>query len=451
MEYAGALSGAALGFIHHGVPGARTGAKFGWRAGENFTKNSKTMAPITRSQTGNSKPRKPVNIGAPKSIKPKGSRRKNRSNRSSVYRTQNDGDGITTAASKRKGKSVKKEGVKKTVKVSKQFRKKVKQSLVSDGFVGTMMETHTEILTPNTNGQFLHSLGRSSQNTKVYFDPCNVLNVASVLYNQKPLTFSPALGDAGNFDFHTFQCHVIKQHVTHRLKNNTARTLTLKIYDVSPKGKQFADGFNPLTFWQDAMINEIGGTDLNRRVNIAQASPSTLYCNPKLCQGFKQNYTIDETIVNLESGKEYNHKLVGPNDMEYKFQKFFDARPGNTAAGVFCNQQKFVKMTFIVMYGDLVTGALETPPGVSAARKIALNSSGGEFYGLAIESTVYTKVKIPEQAGFNNPPLPVPQTQPLNNRKSNPYVLQNWKNTLGNDYNTVVDEQPATDPVVGSK
>ena len=46
MEYAGALSGAALGFIHHGVPGARTGAKFGWRAGENFTKNSKTMAPM---------------------------------------------------------------------------------------------------------------------------------------------------------------------------------------------------------------------------------------------------------------------------------------------------------------------------------------------------------------------------------------------------------------------
>jgi len=448
-EHIGAASGAALGYILDGTRGLNRGIKFGREAGKNFAKNSRTMVVAPKYNGKRKRDDKPKRT---KRVRTLGNMPKTRLSSSAVYKRENDGSGVTTAASRRKGNKVHKEGVKKTVKVSRQFKKKVKQSLQHEGYIGTMMETNVQYFVPNTDEQFICQIGRLSQNRRNYFDPCYVLNAASCLYNNKPLTLNPLISDTGNFNYSTFQCTVLKQHVTHRIKNNTARHLTLKVYDVSPKGKQFSDGFEPYVFWKDAMTNEIAGTDLNGRVNLGQATPETLYSTPKLCQGFRNNYTIDETIINLEPGKEYNHKLLGPNNHEYKFQKFLDGRDGGGTTGVFCNQQKFIKQTFIVVYGDLVTGPFPIPQiGAGTSRKIALNGATDEYYGLCVESTVYTKIKLPEQAGFNVAVTVPAGSNPLGNRKSNPYILKNWTNPLNVLYNVVNDDQPATEPPIASR
>lgn len=44
MEYAGALAGGALGFIHTNVPGAAAGAYTGWKLGKSFNRK-KTLNP----------------------------------------------------------------------------------------------------------------------------------------------------------------------------------------------------------------------------------------------------------------------------------------------------------------------------------------------------------------------------------------------------------------------
>lgn len=423
----------------------------GYKYLKNFTKNSSGMPVSRRVRTEKFRQRRK------KRKQPKSTRSRmevdivskpSKSVGNRIYKHENDGSGVTTAASKRNGTRVKREGVKKTVKVSANFRKKVKQSLESDACYGTMMEINTQLVQPITDEQYVAALGRNSGNVKQYFDPCYVLNVCSQLFNNKSPVFNPTIGDSGNFAPTTFQAHVIKQSVTHRMKNNTARHLTIKVYDVSPKGVQYSNGFDAVTYWREQMQNEAAAGDVNTRVNISTATPNTLYAKPKYCKGFMNRFTIDETIVNLEPGKEYNHKVEGPNHMDYKFQKFWDSTTGNS--GVFANQQKFVKMTFVVVHGDLVTGIAQDNIGMVAGRRVLLPGTNNEIYGLVVESTVYTKVKVPEQAGFNVPAGALPATMPLHNRKTNPYILKNWTvssagTSLGTNYVEINDDQPMTD------
>lgn len=355
---------------------------------------------------------------------------------------------INVKASKRKGNKVHREGVKPKVRVSKAFRKKTLEVLKTKGPVGTMMEIHTNLYKPN-DSQRVDRLGHLSQNIIQHFDPLYVNHVASCLFNRKQMTLNPQSTDNNLFTLQHTQIEVLKQSVTFRMKNNTVRNMTIRVFDVSPKGKQLKDvnGVDPVEMWFNgfAAENQILGPPLTlpgqvTGVNINNITPNTLYAHPKMCKGFKDNYTIDETIYQLEPGKECIHKLVGKNGL-YDYQKY--KAPSASGNYSFINQQSFVKMTFIVFHLDLIATTLASQGRYT---DIIDNSP----IGLIVESTYFTKVKMPDQTGFV-PNQDAAGNQQLNQRKAYPYIIQNWAGEQQGGVVGIADEQPATVPPAGEQ
>jgi len=235
--------------------------------------------------------------------------------------------------------------------------------------------------------------------------------------------------------------NVIKQETTFRLKNNTARVMYLKLYVCSPKSILPPAGIDPAIHWIDEMTNERGNASITEqdKRNLASASPNTLYATPYLCKNWMNRFATDCTNIILEPGKEYVHKVVGPN-MEYKFNKYYEATNAGAGGGSFQNQQKFVKFAFLTCYYDLVG----TSGGACSRGVNMFAASDSVPYGLLVETTNYTKISQPDQTGIKNPAAFVSgANQPLNQRKDDPYWLADYSN-LGpvGPVGVVEDENP---------
>lgn len=359
---------------------------------------------------------------------------------------------ISAGAQRSKSGGVRLEGVQKAVKVNKQFKKKVQAAMKSDNYkTGFMMEIFSnDILRPVECGQVVGRVGHMSNGIIQNFDPNYINHVASCLFNLKTMTQTPDIGDANLFT-KNLVVDVIKQSVTYRFKNQTARTMTLKVFDVSPKNRNFQKGFDPVSYWFNAFGDE--NTAEPNKVNLNGITPNTLYAHPKMSETFKRQYSIDENIVVLEAGKEYVHKVIGPN-ITYDFRKYFD-NPDNDVE-IFQNQQKFVKMTFVTYHLDLATTAFVGQP----LGGLVGQAQGGRFtdldnserpYGLLCEATVFTKIRMPDQVGFIKD-TPQGNAQQLNLRKQKPYIIKDWtirqfKTTT--EVKLVQDENPSTQPPGG--
>lgn len=351
-----------------------------------------------------------------------------------------DSTNVVQKANKRKGTKVHKEGLKKRVKVPKKLRKQVKQILENKGPVGSLMEIKSQKITP-TDGQSVFMLGNTSENQPNLFDPCYIQYVASTLFNGAAATQTPLIGNAGFFSPRTLRVEVIKQSVTYRVKNNTARTFTLKFLDLSPKSRNFGNGFNPLTFWTAAFQQE-GTANSPNNPNVYNINPLTLYAHPKMSDAFKNLYEVDETIVYLEPGKDYIHKLNGPNKKLYDYQKFWSG--SSPTAGVFDNQQKFIKQTMLIIIPDLTSTT-----GGQAGRYVDIPAAPGP-YGICMEQTTYTKIHMPEQAGFAWPTVtPTTGNQPLNKRMR-VYAINDFTPAQAGTVAPIEDENPSEAIVAGS-
>lgn len=450
MDYIGEASSATLGYII----GNRRGANIGRSAYKTYRKFS---MPVIRTPLSSRRIHRSNPFVTPQSMRGFRSRNPNRSRTSSIAPRSSrsmsvssrrsslastiktaDSSNVQQKANKRKGNRVHKEGVKKVVKIPKKLRKQVKQILTTKGPTGSLLDMKYFKITPE-DSQVMQMLGNTTENNPNLFDPAWIQYVASVLFNQAPATATPLIGNAGNFSPRTLRVDVIKQAVTYRCVNNTARTLTVKFWDLSPKSRNFGNGFNPLTFWENLFAQEAANAP--NSPNVFGISTKTLYAHPKLSAAFRNLYTLDETIVNIEAGKEYVHKLKGPNMKLYDFQKFWSG--SSPTAGIFDNQQSFVKHTMVCVYNDLTTTTLSA---TGRFTDIVSNSP----YGLLIEQTTYTKICMPEQAGFTWPATtPTSGAQPLNKRQS-VYAISNWAGVQTGVVTKIEDENPQAPTTTGT-
>lgn len=363
-----------------------------------------------------------------------------------------DATNVVATYSRKKGKSVAKEGVpRKKVKVSKDFRKKVDKVLEKEAGNGWFKEIYYRDakITPVDNDQVVFNptsgMVTASLADGCQFDPCAVLNAASILFNGKvPTIPSKAFNDVGNFSAETLRVNVEDSSVVYRFLNNTARTMTIKLWDCSPKSaiiNTAQPSFPaPINQWTQGLAQQVPDT-LETGLNPLSNLISTLTNRPQTLTSFMKLFSVDETIITLEAGKEYNHRLQGPKSKLYDFSKFYQN-------GVIGNFQKMNKFTFGAVYLNL-TGIT---PGTSGefGRWTDMTTAGAN--GLLVETTSFYRLTMPEQAGLKVPPLPVAgQPLPLNSRKSGVFAIQNWANpqTATSVVGPVQDETPDAVAPVG--
>lgn len=346
-----------------------------------------------------------------------------------------DGSNVTATWSKKSGRKVMKEGrPKKKVKVSKSLRGKINKVLEKEAGNGWYKQIqYAGPFTPIDNDQLVFYPSSNGQ----AFTPTDVLQAAGVLFNG----YNPA-GPIGNFTTTgfvapTFKVTVIDSSAVYRFKNNTARTLTLKVWDVSPKSANTDSlGLTPIEQWNANLAAErpdfLDAT--NSGVNPLSNLSSTLTMHPQSSPSFMKAFSVDETVVTLEAGKEYNHKLSGPKAKVYDYSKFI-------VNGTMSDYQKMNKYTFCAVYVDLAT----TDPGTLVGRWTDITATDG--FGLLCEATHFYRLSLPEQAGLVIPTLPVAGSSiGLTNRKSNVSAIKVFNTVQGAVPVVVVQDEQPTEP-----
>lgn len=367
--------------------------------------------------------------------------------RSSVVKAQ--ANNVVAGPSRKRGRKVHKEGRKKGVKVPRLLRKQVKSILEKQDYIGWYKEIITnQVQKPIDNLQSVfHACLRTCDAIPgIFFDPVSVRNAASILWNKfVPVNQNNVGTTAGQFQMDTLQIKVLEQNVIHRMKNNTARNMTLKIWDWSPKTTLQFQGFDPIPYLTAELLRlspsgAPGSITEVSNYNVLGVTVGTIGFNPKMVPAFNQYYSLDETIVNLEPGKEYNHKLSGPNHKMYDYKKFFM----NGAAQI-CNSQKFIKGTMVCMILDLDTTTLQTTGRTT-------DIVAADPFGLLLETTCFYKIAMPEQAGFIVPDaatgFTAGQSKSLGNRKS-AFAIKNWASAQAGIITSIEDENPQAPTTVG--
>jgi len=417
-----------------------------------FTSNS-NMAPVTPSAT----PRKRGRSESRSDVSMLSKSRSRSLSRGRVLFSSSSGKSssstnVLASALRRKGKNVKKEGRKKKVKITKKFRKMVNQVLTAKGPVGVMIETvPDQVLRPLDNQQAIGVFSnRNFENVTGWkFSPTYIQYCYDKIYMKGAFPVSDqnlVTRSVEGFN-DNLQVHVLEQYYVVKMKNNTARTMELRLWDISPKGTQDATSTYNVSAFITQTLNSTSntgnqGTIPNQgRENPAGVTINTIGYTPKLSSAFNKHFTLDETFVKLEPGKEYYHKVKGPNDKLYKFNNF-------QKNGQRVDVMPFCKTTLVAMNVDLSATSLIGTNQV--ARWTDITSS--QPFGLLSETHHFTKIKCPDQTGFQRLTSPpgAGSVQELS-QVGYAFVIKNWYGSQA-EIGTVVDiedENPQNQATVG--
>lgn len=418
----GAAAGGTLGFIGGNLPGAVAGASLGYRAASRAVRR-----PVKRRKYATN-------------VKGGGVHRDGSDNFQTAYKKS----GRKVAARKNVGK--------KPLKLSDKFKKSVKQVLRNYGPKGYAHERFYDRILPGNMKNLNFDVGRgyvkaSSGATQVdpttsavmYFDPRKIYSIASCLFGgTQPQGVKDYVTGTG-FNAETLQVDVLRQWVKLEMKNNTSRTLHVKIYTWQFKDNQslLLNG-SFVQDWATTVATEAANPLFGNQINVAGATTETLGMSPSFSPEMRSRFRIEEKLVMLEPGKSYVHTVQG-DSMLYDFAKFQEN-------GVVKDYHKFVKGCMISCCTDL-TGSTLTPntlpaqerPGVPLVvptdfsglpthRWTKLQTEGALFtspYGLLIESQYNYVIRMPEQAGYTVTAVPKTE-QSLNNRKDHVYYVKTW-------------------------
>lgn len=301
---------------------------------------------------------------------------------------------ITKAASRHKGKSTAFRK-KKKVKLPKGFKSKVEKALEPKQINGTWRQISFDIMKQNiftTNQQAVGGLGTFVANdfSNWCFDSEDFLHMASVLWNAKAdsqttrpwtnvnnlghniLTGTVGIGE-GRIPGRsrapmTLKLLIKNSSETYKLKNNTQRTIVMKIFLLAPKQigtKNFAQTEQPNSEEADAGTssnNYIGdppslwaaalSSQNVQNVNVLAATVNTLYNNPLSCPVFNQTYKSDVTTVVLEPGQVYDYFIQGPQNLNLDFNKHFTSGNGK---GIYMGIRKHMRFPMVTAYLDTIT------------------------------------------------------------------------------------------------
>jgi len=369
MEYAGAVSGAALGYIHDNWKGAYKGAVFGYNAGlKRKTSLSKNSMPAIKRRRVEDAPSRRGSVASRASSRSSGmfgrmARMVAGSRRSHPVRISRGGGTSASASVVVKKKAPKMKRVKR-VKVSKKLTKAVKQIVQGRYPNGFFQETHTGafptswgnvvsttpgqgVLVGSLPGTIFTSLNKQAvfgrtTNTEWSFEHFTfneVMDAMAVLWLNKladlhtpystnpspavliqntesrplkwPIEYIPTVS-SGILDS---EFRLINCSSTYKLRNNTQRTLKLKYYSCTPRKYRAPrtedDGVNlAVVDWFDGMRYENQGINLNAAQTVF---PSGLQ-STQIVGG---NATWQTPFCQNQTGNTPNTLRMSPNTTEY--------------------------------------------------------------------------------------------------------------------------------------
>lgn len=354
-------------------------------AGYNLYQNYKKMPPTPRTN-----PRRPTHRPypiTPSSLKGQrihAARQERIRARGRVIRTPKQptyfsmGSRVTARKRKRIGK--------KRVKVSRKLRAKIKK-VINGQIYGEFQETAYQILRligTEDFKQILVSLHGTGDTAEPLFSPNRILDAASVLWNEKVHVAVPkTISDAGNFNPKKLKCTVINSNAMYYMKNNTQRTITIKLMEFTPRTSMLVASKNPFQQWQDDLLTD----SLNDGPNQENIAFTQIHTNPGMLPEFKKTFKIHTTKIVIAPGGEYEHFIQGPKDQMYDFQKMWNGADFN-------NYQKFGKWVIAVYYPDLVCTTL------GGFGRYLNSGAEANNLGVVCEIRYRYKISMPELAGF---------------------------------------------------
>lgn len=406
MEYIGGASGAVLGYIH----GNRRGGVLGYQIGRKLSQ----MAPVKRT-----KRKTPITPTTPRKMKSKYNNKENKSKRTPgiVRRKRNDESSGANRAAKVKNRYKKSVSMKakKKVKITSDFRAKVSKALSPKSIKGKYVEMSTGGITlslANGNKQTYGVIGNqlATNRDQLLFSPSFVLDCASVLFQNKPASQSAKYSvdlpaqvynfGSLSFDSRTVKIHVRNSYASHVFRNNTNRTLIIALYECAPKlNMNILDEGDVVAQWQDSMTNETFN-NLSRPINIAAATPGTLYMTPMFNKMLMQKWSFERHDIILDPGQTYDHFMQGPSDVTYDFAKFWKSDSTGEANKFYDLQKKFTRQLMYVVRPDIVQS------GIFEAGRFGIPDAQGK---LLVEWKHYVHLEAPEQTGVTHEvaaPLP---------------------------------------------
>lgn len=423
QDIVGGTSAAALGFITNGIKGAKTATELYSLYSKYSNSKSDDMA---------SKPTKKRSSSGTAKTKRRTEWKVKRVRRNSNYLRKRN-DGVSNTASKMGSKKIRLGKRKLPLKVSSSLRRKIQKVVNADKAKGHYMHISYYSNTPGVAGppadqQSFEYMGLITNNgtdtNRILFSPLGVLASVGRLMNpvQVPASFMNDINlatilaqDTIGTKFiplRTAKINVVSQSCVYRIRNNTGRTVTMKIYCCEPKTIDYSNtvGLNPVTVWgtglntQDNSLKSTGENPLEVKVE-------TLYSNPRMVQQFRNHYKFTETIVQIEPGKEYNYKVKGPS-MMYDFAKYW-------LDNKFYDKQRFTKQVFFTAYNDLTRTSLGTVGRYT-------DNTVGDPFSILIEQTYSIKFTVPDQVGFEyiapatgTPPVVTPAVTDTQNQVRN--------------------------------
>nr|UOF80453.1 putative capsid protein [Cressdnaviricota sp.] len=419
MSYAGAVSGGILGYIVGDVPGAIKGARLGYNARESVQSYLNKMAPVTRKrklslvQYSSNKKKQTVPKHTFRIVKQKSySYIPKKSSVSSVVpRTGSSSNSIRAARVRNtvnKKVTAKKS---KKVKVSKKFRAQVNQVLTSKTCVGTYTEiTYALAQLPQNRGGQQHAtsccpnIGSGAGET--LFSPLEVLDAASVLFNNKTASQDAKATASGlgvsvgidSLDGRTEKIQVLKSSYSIVFKNNTRRTIIMQLYEVTPKNRQnVVEMGSAGSQWYNCMTNEAtvpAGSLMTSAINLAGATPNTLYVTPKTCKPYMKLWNVERHDITLDPGQTYDHYMEGPTGL-YDFAKYWKPDATGSADEFYNHIPSKTRSVFATYRYDIVARAGPDNTAGLPGRwgSDILNE------GLYMEYRKYFKLTCPETTG----------------------------------------------------
>lgn len=463
-DWVGGASAATLGFITADVPGAVAGYKLYKKYGKSLSKMVNGRSNKRRKLNSGSSVGTTPNPGHPKHIFSSSQKRlvaKLRRNKalaggrrsnSAVSKNASDrvmtsrASGVAVARRRRTIKKFHSQVGQKRVKVSKEFKKKVKQVLSDKLPQGYAQEIYVRYLNgPSFNNkQAVDSISNGAVDSipGQYFSPSQIINIASFLWGNVPYSVNQNY-NTGIFNYENTKINVKKQWVTVKYRNNTQRSYTIVIYASRRKNKiPLGAQTKMLDDWNSALANDTTGG-----VNIGTVSSSTIYATPYMCKQVMDNWTIESTKVVLAPGEEYVYTLDGPSKM-YDFRK-------NWINGLVAGAAKETVDLCHVCYCDMVLNAAGTIVGRIGEN----NHTNG--YAVVYEVNTYYKLEMPDQTGITWATAPgagnATQALPVNggttmlgNRRDAYAIWQNGDVTAIPAANTVLRVDRETPTTVGA-
>lgn len=416
------------------------------------------------------------------------------------------------ASSSRKGK-LKLTGKKKPVKVSKELAKKVKKVIDGQDYRGTYLtdkqmyidyKSSSNAATSGYFDQKLPNIGAYSgcvSNTFIpigmpgrvcqwwaagqanavgsvpagydwtHFSPLKILDAASVLWNRKRRNPDYSFG-GGNFtvdariatgvpdsgsltapDKKNFKIHVENAYAKFQVKNITQRRIYLTFYHCTAKQK-FASG-TPLSIYKDAIIEELGGANLdnggilegkNAGESIEQQSANYILnpsMEPNALPAFTNVYSYQKVIINIGPGETHEHTVQGPKGFDLDFAKLWDG--GQDKGGFMykaCTVQTMVKMELDQVFAQTTSGPFYAP--VSYPSQLP---TGNFQCPVAITLKENYTLRCPKISGFIKQAIVAGSTQMLNLKKRSFAALNVGSTPIIGQYaiqGVFDEEQPGT-------